>query len=130
MTSPKLTSPSTPDETSIFDNAMLTSKKKQSSTTPIPVTLKTPTDKAKEVSRKHLFSDDLFLQEEIIFLRKELDNKQRIIETLLQKLSENVRPIQQIDNTTFNNNVDLTNECKLMKGCCVKSTKKVLYKKE
>ena len=28
VTSPKLTSPSTPDEISVFDNAMLTSKKK------------------------------------------------------------------------------------------------------
>ena len=64
MTSPKLTSTSTPDEISIFDNAMLTSKE-QPSTTPIPVTPKTPTFKAKEVSRMHLFSDDLFVQEEI-----------------------------------------------------------------
>ena len=116
MTSPKLTSPNTPDEMSIFNNAMLTSKKKQPSTTPIPVIPKTPTYKGKEVSRKHLFSDDLFLQEEIIFLRKELVNKQRIIETLLQQLSENIRPIQQVENTTFNN-VNVTNECKLMKDC-------------
>ena len=70
---------------------MLTSKKKQPITTPIPVTPKTPTYKAKEVSRKHLFSDDLFLQERIIFIRKELGNKQQIIETLLQQLSENLR---------------------------------------
>ena len=48
-TSPKLTSHSTPDEISIFDNVMLTGKKKQPSTTPIPVTPKTPTYKAKEV---------------------------------------------------------------------------------
>ena len=89
MTSPKLTSLSTPDIISIFDNGMLTSKKQQPSTTPIPVTPKTPTYKAKEVSRKHLLSDDLFLKEEIIFLRKELD-KQRITEMLLQQISENV----------------------------------------
>ena len=63
VTSPKLTSPNTPDEISVFDNTMLTSKKKHPSTTPIPVTHKTPTYKAKEVSRKHLFSEDLFLQE-------------------------------------------------------------------
>ena len=62
-----------------------------------------------------MLSDDLLLQEEIIFIRKELDNKQRIIETLLQKSSENVRPIQQVENNTFNNDVDVTNECKLMK---------------
>ena len=62
-------SPSTPDELSIIDNSMLTRKKQQPSKT--PVTPKTPTYKAKEVSRKHLFADDLFLQEEIIFLRKE-----------------------------------------------------------
>ena len=117
VTAPKLISLSTPDETSIFDNAMLTSKKKQPSITPIPVTPKTPTYKAKEVSRKHLFPDDFFLQEETIFLRKELDNKQRINETLLQQVSENVRPIQQVENTTFNNDVDVTNECKLMKDC-------------
>ena len=84
MTSPKLTSPSTPDEISIFDNAILTSKKQQPSTTPIPLTPKTSTYKDKEVSRKHLFSEDLFQQEEIIFFRKELDNKQRITETLPQ----------------------------------------------
>ena len=117
VTSPKLTSPSTPDEISIFDNAMLTSKKQQPNTTPIPVTRKTLTNKSKEVSRKHLFSDDSFLKEEIIFLRKELDSKQRIIETLLQQISENVRPIDQVENTTFNNDVDATNKCKLMKDC-------------
>ena len=117
VTSPKLTSPSTPDEISIFDNAMLTSKKQQPNTTPIPVTRKTLTNKSKEVSRKHLFSDDSFLKEEIIFLRKELDSKQRIIETLLQQISENVRPIDQVENTTFNNDVDVTNKCKLMKDC-------------
>ena len=51
VTSPKLTSPSTPDEISIFDNTMLTSKKKQTSTTPISVTSKTPAYETKEVSR-------------------------------------------------------------------------------
>ena len=117
VTSPKLTSPSTPDEISIFGKVMLTSKKQQPSTTPIPVTPKTPTYKAKEVSRKPLFSDDLFLQEEIIFLRKELESKQRIIETLLQQISENVRPTHQVENITFNNDVDVTNECNLMKDC-------------
>ena len=65
-------SPSTPDELSIIDIPMLTRKKQQPSETSTPVTPKTPTYKAKEVSRKHLFSEDLFLQEEIIFLRKEL----------------------------------------------------------
>ena len=67
---------------------------------------KTSTYIAKEVSKKHLFSDDLFLQEEIIFLRKELDNKQRIIETLFQQISENVMPIHQVENTTFNNVIE------------------------
>ena len=38
-----------------------------------------------------------------MFLRKQLDNKQRIIETQLQKISENVMPIHQVPNTTFNN---------------------------
>ena len=47
VTSPKLTSPNTPDEIPVFDNAMLTSKKQQPSTIPIPVTPKTPTYKAK-----------------------------------------------------------------------------------
>ena len=75
VTSPKMTSPSTPDEISVFDNTMLTSKKEQASTTPIPVTPKTATYKAREVSRKHLVSEDLFLQEEITFLREELGNK-------------------------------------------------------
>ena len=96
-------SPSTPDELSVIDNSMLTRKKQQPNKTPTPVTPKTPTYKAKEVSKKHLFSDNLFLQKEIIFLRKELDNKQRIIKTLLQKISENVRPIHQEENTTLNN---------------------------
>ena len=82
---------------------MLTRKNQQPSKTPTPVTPKTPTYKAKEVSRKHLFSDNLFLQEEITFLRKELDNKQRIIGTLLIQISENVTPINQVENTTFNN---------------------------
>ena len=44
----------------------------------------------------------MFLQEEIIFLRKELDNKQRVIETLPQQISENVRLIHQGESTTFN----------------------------
>ena len=96
---------------------MLTSKEQQPSTTPIPVTPKTPTYRAKEVSRKHLFSDDLFLQEKIIFLRKELDNKQRTTETLLQQILENFRPIQQVENTPFNADVDFTDKCNLMKDC-------------
>ena len=95
LTSPKMKSPSTPDELSIIDDSKLTRKKQQPSKIPTPVTTKTSTYKAKEVSRKHLFSDDLFLHEEIIFLRKELDNKQQIIETLLQQILENVRPIHQ-----------------------------------
>ena len=35
------------------------------------------------------------------------------------KMSEikNVRQIQQVENTTFNNDVDVTNKCKLMKDC-------------
>ena len=33
----------------------------------------------------------------------ELDNKQRIIETLLQQVSENATPVLQEENTTFNN---------------------------
>ena len=62
VTSAKFTSCSTPDEIPVFDNVMLTSKKQQPpSTTPTPVATKTPTYKAKEVSRKHLFSDDLYI---------------------------------------------------------------------
>ena len=53
LTSSELTSPSTPDEISIFDNTMLTSKNQQPSTTSIPARPKTLTCKAKEVSRKH-----------------------------------------------------------------------------
>ena len=83
-TSPKVKSLSTPDELSITDNSMLTRKKQQPSETPTTVTPKTSTYEAKEVSKKH------FLQEEITLLRKELDNKQRIIETLLQQISEYV----------------------------------------
>ena len=58
---------------------MLTRKKQQRSKTPTPVTSKTSTYKAKEVSKKRLFTNNLFLQEEIMFLTKKLDNKQRII---------------------------------------------------
>ena len=72
-----------------------------------------------------MFSDDLFLQEEIIFLRKKLDNKQRIIETLLQQISENVKPIHQEGNTTFNNDADVTNKCKLMKNCVKNSNTRI-----
>ena len=50
ITSPKLTSPSTPDEISIFGNATPTSKKQQPSTTPIATSPKTTTYKAKKVS--------------------------------------------------------------------------------
>ena len=71
VASPKWKSTSTPDELSINDNSMLTRKKQQPSKTLTPVTPKIPTYKAKEVSRKHLFSDGLFLQEEIILLRKD-----------------------------------------------------------
>ena len=46
----------------------------------------------------------MFLLEEIIFRWKEYGNKQRIIETQLQKILENVRPIHEVENTTFNNN--------------------------
>ena len=69
VTSAKLTSPSTPDEISIFGYAMLTRKKQQPSTTPVHITPTTPVYKAKEVSRKHLFSDELFFQEGF-FLRR------------------------------------------------------------
>lgn len=96
-------STSTPDELWLVGNSVLTRKKQQPSKTPIPVAPKTSTYEAKEVSKTYLFSDELFLQEEIIFIRKELGNKQRIKETLLQQISENVRPIYQIENTTFNN---------------------------
>ena len=95
---------------------MLTRKKQQPSKNPAPVTPKTSTYKEKIVSRKHLFSDGLFLQKEIIFLMKELDNKQRIIETLLQQISENVRPIHQVENTTFNNVINKEVNIKSSKG--------------
>ena len=96
-------SPSTPYELSIIDNSILTSEKRQPSKIPTPATPKLATYKAKEASRKHLFSYNLYLQGEIIFLRKELGNKQRIIETLLQQVSENIRLIHQVEATTFNN---------------------------
>ena len=69
VTSAKLTLPSSPDEISIFGNTMLTRKKQQPNTTPVPIAPTTPIYKAKEVSRKHLFSDELFFQEEF-FLRR------------------------------------------------------------
>ena len=80
---------------------MLNRKKEQRNGTPTLEIPKTSTYKAKEVSKKHLFSDDLFLQEEIMFLRKELNNKQQIIETMLRQISENITSIHQVENTTF-----------------------------
>ena len=71
VTSPKSKSPSTPNELSVMDNSMLTRKKQQPIKTLTPVTSKTSTYKAQEVSRKHLFSDNLFPLEEIIFRWKE-----------------------------------------------------------
>ena len=82
-------SPSTLEELSTIDNSMLTRKKQQPSKIQTPITTKTPPCKVMYVFRKHLFSDDF---------RKELHNKQRIIETLLQQISENVRPIQKVEN--------------------------------
>ena len=82
-------SPSTLEELSTIDNSMLTRKKQQPSKIRTPITTKTPPYKVIYVFRKHLFSDDF---------RKELHNKQRIIETLLQQISENVRPIQKVEN--------------------------------
>ena len=40
---------------------------------------------------------------------------------LQQQLSENIRPIQWVENTPFNNDVDVTYERKLIKDC-VKNT--------
>ena len=51
--------------------------------------------------------DDLLLQKDIIFLKKELDNKQQTIGMLLQHISENIRPTQQVENTTFNHDFNL-----------------------
>lgn len=99
---------------------MLTRKKQQPSKTPIPVAPKTSTYEAKEVSKTYLFSDELFLQKEKIFLRKELSNKQRINETLQQLISENHRPIYQIENTTFHNVINKDVNMKYSKN---KSTK-------
>ena len=39
------------------------------------------------------------------------------MEGIRQQISENVRSIHQVENTTFNNDVDVTNKCKLMKDC-------------
>ena len=119
-------SPSTPDELSVIVNSMLTRKKQQRGETPTPVTPKSSTYKAKEISTKHLFSDDLLLQEEIMFLRKELDNKQRITETLLQQVSENVTPIHQVENTTFNNFINKVVNIKSSKYQSSKSPSKLI----
>ena len=61
VTFPKMKSPSTAVELSTIDNSMLTTKQQQPCKTETPVTPKTPIYKAKDVSRNHLFSDDLFL---------------------------------------------------------------------
>ena len=36
---------------------------------------------------------------------------------LQQQLSENIKPIQRVENTSFNNDVDVTYERKLIKDC-------------
>ena len=41
----------------------------------------------------------------------------QIIEELLQQISKNTRPIHQVESTTFSNDVNVTNKCKLMKDC-------------
>ena len=128
-TSPKVKSLSTPDELSITDNSMLTRKKQQPSETPTTVTPKTSTYKAKEVSKKHLFLDDLFLQEEIMLLRKELDNKQRITEALLQQISEYIKPIHQAENTTFNNVINKDVNIKSLKYQSSESPSKLINDK-
>ena len=57
----------------------------------------------------------------MIFLRKELDNKQRIIEMLLQQISKNVSLIHQVEKTTFNDHVNVANKCNLKKDCVKKA---------
>ena len=57
----------------------------------------------------------------MIFLRKELDNKQRIIEMLLQQISKNVSLIHQVEKTTFNDDVNVANKCNLKKDCVKKA---------
>ena len=125
VTFPNMKSTSSPNELSLIGNSMLIRKKQQPSKTQNSrntVTPKTSIYKTKEVSKTYLFSDELFLQKEKIFLRKELSNKQRINETLQQLISENHRPIYQIENTTFNNVINKDVNMKYSKN---KSTKYV-----
>ena len=56
-----MASPYTPNEITIIDNAILARKKSQAITILIPLTPETPTYKAKDLFRKHLFSCDFFL---------------------------------------------------------------------
>ena len=52
----------------------------------------------------------------MIFLRKELGNKQQIIEKLLQQISGNVRPIHHAENATFSNDVNKDVNIRSSKG--------------
>ena len=51
----------------------------------------------------------------MIFLLKELDNKQRIIDMLPQQISENSSLIHQVENTSFNNDTNVFDKSNLMK---------------
>ena len=61
LTSLQVASPYTPNEITIIGNAILARKKPQAITILIPLTPETPTYKAKDLFRKHLFSCDFFL---------------------------------------------------------------------
>ena len=51
----------------------------------------------------------------MIFLLKELDNKQRIIDMLPQQISENSSLIHQVESTSFNNDTNVFDKSNLMK---------------
>ena len=51
----------------------------------------------------------------MIFLLKELDNKQRIIDMLPQQISENSSLIHQVESTSFTNDTNVFDKSNLMK---------------
>ena len=70
---------------------MLIRKKQQPGKTTTPVTPNTPTFKTREVSKSHLFSDDLFLQRETIFLRTKLDINNESLKPCYNKYQKMLR---------------------------------------
>ena len=80
---------------SFIDNALENIQKHQDPKTPVTTNIETPnpnnTPYKQSSVKSHSFCDISIFQEEIMFLRKELENKQNIIENLLKFLNNTNR---------------------------------------